>query len=162
MGFFLCFAAGLWAWLRQYERDPAPISACFAFGALALTALIFAGFAPGGIAAYRADDPDLSAAVAGNLSDLTFYLLALSGIPTAIALGAYAALVFGGAPLPQWTAWLAIVGAAGHVLIAASLLWDSGFLSLEGDIIVFVPATYFAWILAAGACLMRAPAATER
>ena len=28
--------------------------------------------------------------------------------------------------------------------------------SLEGAVIVFVPATFFAWILAAGVCLMRA------
>ena len=45
MGLFLCFAAGLWSWLRQSEPAPQPLSAIFAFGAIALAVLIFAAFA---------------------------------------------------------------------------------------------------------------------
>ena len=39
MGLFLCFTAGLWSWLRQTEPAPQPLSAVFAFGAVALTVL---------------------------------------------------------------------------------------------------------------------------
>ena len=152
MGLFLCFAAGLWLWLRQTEPAPQPLSAIFAFGAVALAVLILAGFVPIAVAAYRPYDSDL----AGMLADLTFGLLALSGIPTAVCLGAYAALVLRYRSLPAWTAWLAVLGALTHVFIAASFMGHGDVLSLEGSVIVWVPATFFAWILAASAVLLRA------
>jgi hypothetical protein len=114
--------------------------------------LILAGFVPATVGAYRPQDPAMALA----LRDLTFGLLALSGLPTAVCLGAYAALVWRHRPLPAWTAWLAVVGAVAHVVIAASFLGRSGVLSLEGEVIVFIPATFFAWILAASAVLLRA------
>jgi hypothetical protein len=157
MGSFLCFAAGLWSWLRQSEPEPRPLSASFAFGAVVLVALILAAFVPGALSVYRPPDPD----TAGLLFDMTFGLLALSGIPTAVCLGAYAALVFRGAPLARWTAWLAIVGAAAHVVITGSFFPRTGFFSLEGDVIVWVPATFFAWILATSVALLRAPTSRD-
>jgi hypothetical protein len=104
--------------------------------------------------AYRAP----SVAVPRELYDLCFGLLAISGLPTALALGAYAAIVFGARPLPGWTAWVAVVGAAAHLLIAATFFFKSGFLSLEGGVIVAIPVTMFLWLLAASVCLLRAPA----
>lgn len=83
MGLFLCFTAGLWAWLRERERPPQALSAVFAFGAVALAVLILAAFVPGGVLSYRPQ----AAAIARPLRDLTFGLLALSGIPTAVCLG---------------------------------------------------------------------------
>jgi hypothetical protein len=151
MGLFLCFAGGLWSWLRRTERSPQPLSAVFAFGAVSLTMLIFAGFAAAGVMSYRPQQP----AFAASLSDMTFALLALSGIPTAVALNAYAALVLKNKCLPAWTAWLAMLAADAHVLIAASFLSHEGFLSLEGEVIVAVPATFFAWILATSLALLR-------
>jgi hypothetical protein len=148
---FLCFAAALWTWLRRSEPEPRLLSNTFALSAVALTVLILAGFIPAAVGAYRPQDPALAVA----LRDLTFGLLALSGLPTAVCLGAYAAIVWRHRPLPAWTAWLAVVGAISHVVIAASFLRRSGFLSLEGDVIVFIPATFFAWILAVGAVLAR-------
>ena len=150
MMLFLCFAAALWTWLRRHEPEPRVLSNTFAFGALALVVLVIAGFMPAAVGAYREQPPELAVA----LRDLTFGLLALSGIPTAVTLGAYAALVWRYGPLPAWTAWLAAVGAVAHVVIAASFLRRSGFLSLEGDVIVFIPATLFAWIFAVGAALV--------
>lgn len=152
MGLFLCFSAGLWSWLRQAEPEPRPVSAVFAFGAVALTGLILAAFATAGVLSYRPQQP----AFAASLSDITFGLLALSGIPTAVCLGAYAALVFRHGRLPAWTAWLAVVGVVAHVFIAASFTSHGDFLSLEGPVIVWVPITFFAWILATSAALLRA------
>jgi hypothetical protein len=151
MGLFLCFAAGLWTWLRQSEPAPQPLAAAFAFGAVALVVLILAGFVPGGVLTYRPQAP----AVAQALRDMTFGLLALSGIPTAVCLGAYAALVLRRGRLPQWTAWLAVLGAVAHVFIAASFVSQGGFLSLEGSVIIWVPGTFFAWILATSLVLLR-------
>lgn len=152
MGLFLCFTAGLWSWLRQTEPAPQPLSAAFAFGAIALAALILAAFATLGVLHYRPQQP----AFAGSLADISFGLLALSGIPTAVCLGAYAALVFRRRCLPAWTGWLAVLGALTHVFIAASFMSHGGFLSLEGSVIIWVPATFFAWILAASVVLLRA------
>jgi hypothetical protein len=151
IGLFLCFTAGLWAWLRERERPPQVLSALFAFGAIALAVLILAAFVPGYMLSYRTQP----AVIAGPLADLTFGLLALSGIPTAVCLATYAALVRRLRCLPAWTAWLAIGGALTHILIAASFVSHGAFLSLEGSVIVWVPGTFFAWILAASAVLLR-------
>jgi hypothetical protein len=153
MGLFLCFSAGLWSWLRQAEPAPQPLCAVFAFGAIALAVFILASFATAGVASYRPQPP----ALAVSLSDMTFGLLALSGIPTAVCLGAYAALVFRHGCLPVWTAWLAVLGAVAHVTISATSFMSHGsFLSLEGAVNVAVPATFFAWILASSIVLLGA------
>jgi hypothetical protein len=147
---FLCFAAALWTWLRRVEPEARLLSNTFAFGAVALTVLIVVGFVPIAVGAYRPQEPELAVA----LRDLTFGFLALSGLPTAVCLGAYAGIVWWRRPLPAWTAWLALVGAIAHVVISASFLWRSGFFSLEGEVIVFIPGTFFAWILAVGTVLV--------
>ena len=152
MGSFLCFAAGLWARLRQIEPAPHPLSGAFALGAVGLVVLILAAFATGGVLSYRAQ----GAEVAGVLADMTFALLALSGVPTAVCLGAYALLVLRYGSLPRWTAWLAMLGADAHILISASFMSHDSFLSLEGSVRIWVPATFFAWILAASLALWRA------
>jgi hypothetical protein len=151
MGFFLCFAAGLWSRLRQIEPVPQPLSAAFAFGAVALVVLTLAAFVTGGVLSYRAQEAE----IAGALADITFGLLAVSGMPTAVCLGAYAALVLRHGSLPRWTAWLAVLGALTHVFITASLASHGSFLSLEGSVIIWVPATFFAWILSASLGLLR-------
>jgi hypothetical protein len=152
MGLFLCFAAGLWSWLRQTEPAPQPLSAVFAFGAITLAVFVLASFATAGVASYRPRQP----ALAVSLSDMTFGLLALSGIPTAVCLGAYAVLVLRHGCLPAWTGRLAALGAVAHVVIAASFMSHGSFLSLEGAVDVAVPATFFAWILATSVVLLRA------
>lgn len=45
---------------------------------------------------------------------------------------------------------MATVGAFTHIVIAGTFFFRSGFFSLEGDVIVWVPATFFVWILVAG------------
>src|SRR5438552_8333065 len=152
MGLFLCFTAGLSAWLRERERPPHALSAIVAFGAVALAVLVMAAFVPAYMLSYRAQP----ATIAGPLADLTFGLLALSGVPTAACLAAYAALVMRSRCLPVWTALLAEGSALAHVLIAASFVSHRAFLSLESPVIVWVPATFFAWIAAASLALLRA------
>jgi hypothetical protein len=147
MGLFVCFAAGLWSWLRNREGAPQVLSSIFGLATIAASALILAGFVPAYLLSYRSQTPS----VAGVLGDLTFGLLALSAIPTALVLAVYAVLVIRHGGLPKWTAYLAALGAAAHVLIAASFLSHGTFLSLESEVIVWVPATFFAWILAVSA-----------
>lgn len=132
------FGAGVWLRLRRANAAESMASACFAFGFIGFVTLL-AGFTAFFVLVYRdADvgDPRL-------LYDLTFGLLAQSGAPTAIALGSYAALVFGSTALPRWTAWLGVVGALAHVALLGSFLISDGFFSLEGQVITPIPATRF-------------------
>jgi len=126
--------------------------ACFAIGLVAFVTLLFAGFTSFWVLVYRApgvSDPRL-------LYDLAFGLIAISGMPTALALGSYAALIFLGGPAPRWTAWLAVLGALAHVALLASFVVADGFFSLEGGVILAVPATLFAWIVGTGIAMLRA------
>lgn len=151
MGLFVCFAGGLWSWLREWESPPQTLSSIFAFGAVALTVLILAGFVPAYLLSYRTQP----ATVSRPLADLTFGLLAISGIPTAVCLAAYARLVSRLRCLPRWTAWLAAIAALTHVLIAASFISHGAFVSLESSVILWVPSTFFLWILATSTALVR-------
>lgn len=147
IGLFAVFAAGLWSWLRHREGAPQVLSSNFGLATIAAPMLILAGFVPAYLLGYRSQP----VSVAGILGDLTFGLLALSGIPTSLFLAAYAALVIRHGGLPKWSAYLAAVGAAAHILIAASFLGHGAFLSLESEVIVWVPATFFLWILVVSA-----------
>ena len=144
------FGAGVWLRLRRASGAESLSSVCFAFGLVGFVTLLLAGFTAFFVLAYRdADvgDPRL-------LYDLAFGLLAMSGAPTAIALGSYAALVFRSGALPRWTAWLGAVGAVGHVALLASFLVSEGFFSLEGQVITALPATLFIWIIGTGIAMV--------
>lgn len=137
------FGGGVWLRLRRGSGPESLASACFAFGFVAFATLLLAGFTAFFVLVYRdADvgDPRL-------LYDLTFGLLAMSGAPTAIALGSYAALVSRSTVLPRWTAWLGVAGALAHVAVLGSFMVSEGFFSLEGQIITAIPATLFVWII---------------
>ena len=147
---WLVFGAGLWQRVRRTEGLDGFLSACFAVGLVSFVTLLYAGFTAMFLAGYR----DHDGASTRLLVDLTFGLLAMSGPPTAIALGAYAALVFRGVDLPRWTAWLALAGVATHVLLLASFLVTDGFFSLEGQVITAFPTPLFLWIAATGMVLV--------
>lgn len=149
MGLFLCFIAGLWSWFRERDAGSHALSSIFGLSGVALVVLILAGLVPMYLLGYRHEP----SSIAGLLADLTFGLLALSGIPTAVCLATYAGLVIRDGGLPRWTACIAVISAIAHVLIAASFLSHGELLSLESEVIVWVPATFFIWILASGAML---------
>ena len=153
MSLFFVFAVGLWAWLRERPGVDAALATLYGAGAVSLTTLLLAGFVPVFVMAYRAPGVE----PARELYDLSFGVLAISGAPTAIALGAYAAIVIAARPLPLWTAWFAIVGAVAHVVLLASFLITDGFFSLEGGVIVAIPGTLFFWYLATGVAMIARP-----
>jgi hypothetical protein len=149
---WMIFGAGIWLLLLEGGRQDSFLSACFAFGFIAFTTLLLAGFVSGFLIAYRAPhipDPRL-------LYDLTFGLLALSGAPTAIALTSYATATFRNRQLPRFTAWLAALAAVAHVVLLFSLVVPSGFFSLEGQVITVVPGLLFLWIFATGIAILTA------
>ena len=151
VGLWLVFGVGVWAWLRDTAAAESLFSTCFAVGFGSFVTLLLAGFTSFLVLVYRApeaSDPRL-------LYDLAFGLLAMSGVPTALALGSYAAHVFRSRQLPGWTAWLAAVAALAHVALLASLVVTSGFFSLTGGVIIAIPATLFVWIGGTGVVMVR-------
>ena len=151
VGLWLAFGVGVWVWLRETTGSVSVLSVCFLAGLVSFVTLLLAGFTAAFVLFYRAPntpDPRL-------LYDLGFGLLAMSGVPTALALGSYAAQVFSDSRLPAWSAWVAAVAALAHIVLLASLVIPSGFFSLEGGVIIAIPATLFAWILGTSIVLLR-------
>jgi hypothetical protein len=163
---WLVFGVGVWLWLREMASGERGLSRggeslysmCFLVGLVSFVTLLFCGFAIFFVLVYRGgevSDPRL-------LDDLAFGLLAISGVPTALALGSYAAQVFGVSRLPTWTAWLAVVAAAAHLVLLASLVITSGFFSLEGGVTIVIPGLLFAWITGVSIVLLRTPGTSYR
>jgi len=151
VGLWLVFGAGVWLRMREVAGGESILPACFLAGLVSFVTLLLAGFSALLLLAYRApeaSDPRL-------LYDLCFALLAMSGIPTALALGSYAALVFRTDSMPRWTAALALVAALAHLLLLASLVVRNGFFSLEGGVTIAIPGTLFAWIAGTGMTMAR-------
>jgi hypothetical protein len=158
VGLWLLFGAGVWLRLRDAAVGESVLSVSFLIGLVSFVTLLLAGFTCFFVLVYRApeaSDPRL-------LYDLSFGLLAMSGIPTALALGSYAALVFGSDRLPNWTASVAAVAALAHLTLLASLLVTSGFFSLEGGVTIAIPATLFAWIVGTSFALVTADESLDR
>jgi hypothetical protein len=150
VGLWLVFGVGVWLWLREATGGESVLSVCFLVGLVSFVTLLLAGFTCFFVLVYRApeaSDPRL-------LYDLSFGLLAMSGVPTALALGSYAALGFRSDRLPGWTASLAAEAALAHLVLLASLLITSGFFSLEGGVTIAIPATLFAWIAGTSVAMM--------
>ena len=80
----------------------------------------------------------------------------MSGVPTVLALGSYATQVLSDSRLPAWTAWIAAAAALAHIVLLASLVIPSGLFSLEGGVIIAIPAMLFAWITVTSIVLLRA------
>ena len=155
---WLVFGAGVWRWLRDTSSHHSDLPSCFLVGLVSFVTLLLAGFTSFFLLAYRAPE----AADPRLLYDFGFALLAISGVPTALALGAYATHAFLDARLPTWTAWLATVAALAHLLLLASLVIRSGFFSLAGGVIIVIPGTLFAWILTTSILLLRGAADLSR
>jgi hypothetical protein len=152
VGLWLLFGVGVWLWLRETTSSESFLSVCFLVGLVSFVTLLFAGFASFFVLVYRAgevSDPRL-------LNDLAFGLLAMSGVPTALALGSYTAQVFRDSRLPRWTAWLATVAAVAHLVLLASLVITSGFFSLQGGVTIAIPGLLFAWIICTSIAMMAA------
>jgi hypothetical protein len=151
---WLLFGACVWAMLRERCDVKSAVPTSFAAGLVSFVTLLLAGFTAFNVLVYRGSEPGNSRL----LYDLTFGLLAMSGLPTALCLGAFAAAVYAGKALPAYTAHVAAAGAVGHVLLLLSFIVPTGFFSLEGAVIIVVPGLLWIWILVTGIELLRSPA----
>jgi len=152
VAFWLVFGTYVFARMREAIDGGSALPTCFAAGLIGFVTLLLAGFTAFDVLVYRGGEP-------GNarlLYDLTFGLLAMSGVPTALSLAAFAIGAYRHGTFSRYTAHLAAAGAASHILLLASFIAGSGFLSLEGPVIIVIPAFLWAWILATGIELMTA------
>jgi hypothetical protein len=151
---WMVFGAATWSRLRRATPEGDPLTACFALGVGGFVTLLLAGFTCFDVLVLRAPDPP----GALLLYDLSFGLLAMSGMPTALALGAYGWLNARHRLLPQVTTVLAVVTGGAHLALLASFVVRRGFFSLEGQVITVVPGLLFAWILITAVALLRGDA----
>jgi hypothetical protein len=139
---WLVFGAAVWARMRSTLPTDSMLTTCFAAGMVSFVTLLLVGFTCFNILVYRQPP----ASEAKLLYDLTFGLLAMSGMPTAVALGAYAVAVHRHRIFARPTGTIAAAAAAAHVLLLLSFIVGHGFFSLEGTIIAAVPALLWTWI----------------
>ena len=148
---WMVFGGAVWLRLRRASGSDTLATSLFGVAFTGMILLLMAGFTTALVLAYRVPSP----ATANLLYDMTFGLLAMSGMPAIVALTAYASVVLATKRLPRRTAELAILTATGHVLLLASLVTPRGVLSLEGPLITAMPALLFAWILTTALTLRR-------
>jgi hypothetical protein len=138
------FGAAVWTYLRDRLPKRSALPTCFAVGLIAYVTLILSGFTAFDLLLYRQHSAETSTL----LYDLTFGLLAMSGIPTAVSLASFAVAVYVYRVLPRYTAHLASVAAAAHVLLLAAFVVHDGPLSLQGFLTTSgIPFILFTWIL---------------
>jgi hypothetical protein len=138
------FGAAIWAYLRDRLPDRSLLPTCFAAGFIGYVTLILSGFTAFDLLLYRPHSAETSTL----LYDLTFGLLAMSGIPTAVSLASFAVAVYFYRTLPRYTAHLAITAAAVHPPLLVAFIAHDGPLSLEGfSTTSGIPFFLFAWIL---------------
>lgn len=148
---WLVLGAAAWARMRVSLPRDSMLTTCFAAGLVAFVTLLLAGFTCFDILVYRNPEP----AEARLLYDLTFGLLAMSGMPTAAALTAYAVAVYAHGVFDRVTGHIAALTAAAHATLLLSFIAGHGFFSLEGAVITVVPAPLWVWVAYTGSTLTR-------
>ena len=145
------FGAAVWAHLRDRVPMKSVLPTCFAVGFIGCVTLLLSGFTAFDLLLYRRRSAD----AASLLYDLTFGLLAMSGMPIAVALAAFAVAVYTRQVLPVYTGHLAVAAAVVHPVLLLTFVFRTGPLSLEGLSISAMPAFLFAWILGTALAMPR-------
>jgi hypothetical protein len=140
---WLVFGAAVWAYLRNGLPAGSLLAKGFGVGLVGLVTLILSGFSAFNLLIYRPRSAELSSL----LYDLTFGLLAMSGIPTVVAAGSFAIAVYRHRVARRSTGHVAAIAAVGHVLLLAAFIAPTGPLALEGFLVTWgIPTLLFAWI----------------
>jgi hypothetical protein len=138
------FGAAAWTYLRHRLPVGSTLANGFGVGFVGVVTLILSGFTVFNLLLYRPRGAELTTL----LYDLTVGLLAMSGIPTAVALGSFAIAVYRYRLLSRRTAHLAVVAAIAHVVLLTAFIAPDGPLSLEGFLTIWgIPFLLFAWIM---------------
>ncbi|WP_445167017.1 hypothetical protein ACTXG7_24840 [Mycolicibacterium sp. Dal123E01] len=151
---WLVFGAAVSVHIRRRLPPASVLAPIFSAGFIAMVTLILSGFTAFNLLLYRDRGPESSTL----LYDLTFGLLAMSGLLAAVALGAFAIAVYRHRVLPLSTAHVGIVAAAAHLFLIVGFIAHDGPLSLEGFLVTWgIPILLFAWILRTALAMPRNP-----
>jgi hypothetical protein len=145
------FAAAVFAHLRDRLPAKSTLPTCFIASFVGCITLLLGGFTAFDLLLYR----DHGAEASILLYDSTFGLLAMSGMPTVIALGTFAIAVYRYHILPRYSAHIALAAAVVHPLLLVAFIVKDGPLSLQGLSITAMPGFLFAWILATALAMPR-------
>ncbi len=148
----ILFWAGLWRELRISSRGETLLADAGLAALVFLTAVLIAGFGFIAVLAFRA--AGMSDEAARTLNDSSFVSLNLSSIATAVTMTLFAGAILRSGVLPTWTAWLALLTAAVH-LVAGGAFAHSGLLSPEGIGVYVAPILYDIWIVVVSVVLLR-------
>ncbi len=148
---WLVFAAAVWAYLRGRLPAGSMLPAAFLAGLVGCVTLLLAGFTMFDLLLHRGH----TAETTQLLYDLTFGLLAMSGMPIIVAAGALARAVYAHRVLPKYTGHLALAVAITHPFLLLAFIVHDGPFSLQGLSIAAMPAFLFAWILGTALAMPR-------
>ncbi|CAJ1506168.1 hypothetical protein MU0083_003878 [[Mycobacterium] kokjensenii] len=153
LGVTLClvFGAAVWVYLRDRLSMRSTLPSCFVVGFTGSATLLLAGLTAFDLLLYRRRSADTSAL----LYDLTFGLLAMSGMPALVMLATFAVAVYTRRVLPAYAGHLALAAVAVHPLLLLAFVIPSGPLSLEGPTIMVMPVFLCAWILGTALAMPR-------
>jgi hypothetical protein len=124
-GVYLWFFGSLRSFLLRAEGGTGRVSTV-AFGA----GIIWAGMQmvvqSGQVGLAMGSRGDVSPALAGMISDLTYALSVIAYVPLAVMLAAVATVSLRTRVFPVWLGWLSAVGAAANLSMAFGIVVDSG------------------------------------
>ena len=154
---WIVFGCGVWLRIRPAAHERSILGPCVIAGVTSFVSLLLVGFVAFDVLVYHVPE----ASQARLLYDLVFGMLAMSGLPTAVALIGYAVAVYQRTTMPRRTAHLAAAAGAAHVLLLLSFVVPTGFFSLQGGVITAIPALLFAWIAYTGVAMIKFPPPTD-
>ena len=138
-----CFLTGLWSILKTKNENTILTSLGLISG-FTIFAIALAGFVFLMTAAYRANS--ITPELAKLLNDFTLISVTLTGLPTAISIGAFTGILFKESIFPKWFSYYSILVIIAH-LISGAAFAESGFLSPSGIGVYCAPVLYYVWIL---------------
>lgn len=148
---WLLFGAAVWTVLRDRLPAGSLLPAGFAAGVSGCVLLLLSGFTAFDLLLYR----QYGAESASLLYDLTFGMLAMSGMPAFVAAVSLSVAVYKYRVLPRYVGHLGLGVAITHPLLLVAFIVHDGPLSLEGLSITAMPAFLFAWILGTALAMPR-------
>jgi hypothetical protein len=149
-GFNLAFFVALRDLLKRRAPDLETLSTVGAIGGIVFLAVLFVGFGVLLQLVYRegAGDP----ATQRTLFDIYNLNITMTGVPTAVCLGAFSAVILRSGVLPAWLAWYGFAVGAAHLLSMGSLA-RGGVFSPDVVAAFVAPLMFYLWVLALSALL---------
>jgi len=155
LGFNLAFYWALREVLRRHDPASEWLATLGAVGGSTFIAVLFAAFAIPMQLAYR--EGAIGADLQRALFDTYGFMVAMSGVPTAVSVVAISAVVFRTGVLARWLGWWGIAVAVVHVVSVGALAHE-GLFSPSVFAGIVAPVMFELWVLTISVLLLMRPA----